>query len=279
MDAAEASLFQRLAGHVLYADASMRPTSETIRRGGGNAAGLWSQGISGDIPIVLLRIDSIEDIALARALLRAHEYWRLKQLAVDLVILNERAPSYLNELQVALETQLRMSQSGPRLGADQARGAVFVLRTDLIPEQTRLLLSSVARVVLVGRRGGLADQLERLGPSAQPGATTPPTRLPLPADLGAQPAIPADLEYFNGLGGFAAGGREYRTLLGPGQSTPAPWVNVIANAQFGFQVATEGSGYTWSINSRDNQAGRRGRTIRSAIAPGKCCTCAMRTAR
>jgi cyclic beta-1,2-glucan synthetase len=253
MDAAEASLFQQLAGHVLYADAAMRPTSDTIRRGGGNATGLWTQSISGDIPIVLLRIDSVEDITLARALLRAHEYWRLKQLAVDLVILNERAPSYLNELQVALETQLRMSQSGPRLGADHARGAVFVLRADLIPEQTHLLLSSVARVVLVGRRGGLADQLERLGPSAQPIAHVPSARPVLPSDLGVHPVASAGLEFFNGLGGFAAEGREYMTLLGPGQSTPAPWINVIANPLFGFQVATEGSGYTWSLNSRDNQ--------------------------
>ncbi len=253
MDAAEASLFQRLAGHVLYADAAMRPSSDTIRRGGGNASGLWTHGISGDIPIVLLRIDNVDDIAIARALLRAHEYWRLKQLAVDLVILNERAPSYLHELQTALETQLRMSQSGARLGAEQARGAVFLLRTDLIPEQTRLLLSSVARVVLSGQRGSLADQLERLAPLLYAVADGLPSRRVSPPDIAVRAAAGSGLEFFNGLGGFAADGREYVTLLGPGQSTPAPWINVIANPHFGFQVATEGSGYTWSLNSRDNQ--------------------------
>ncbi len=75
----------------------------------------------------------------------------------------------------------------------------------------------------------------------------------LPADV--PPSVPAtvDLEFFNGLGGFAANGREYVTILGAGQVTPAPWINVISNASFGFQVAVEGGGYTWSVNSRENQ--------------------------
>ncbi len=61
------------------------------------------------------------------------------------------------------------------------------------------------------------------------------------------------MEYFNGLGGFAEGGREYVTVLGPGQCTPAPWINVIANPGFGFQVSAEGGGYAWSVNSREHQ--------------------------
>ena len=129
VDADEASLFQRLAGHVLYADRSTRPSSDAIRRGGGAPSVLWAQGISGDIPIVLVRIDDLDDIAIVGQLLRAHEYWRMKQLAVDLVILNERASSYVQDLQIALETTVRMSQSHPRVGVDGARGSVFVLRT------------------------------------------------------------------------------------------------------------------------------------------------------
>src|SRR6266480_4954271 len=251
IDAAEASLFQRLAGHVLFADASMRPSSDTIGRGGGGRAALWAHGISGDLPIVLLRINDVEDIGIARQLLRAHEYWRMKQLPVDLVILNERAASYVQDLQVALEAQLRVSQSRPQLGADEARGAVFLLRMDLVPEQTRARLAAVARVVLVGQRGSLADQLEPLHSHAAPAPRPPPSEPQTDA-----PAVgPAsrELEFFNGLGGFAADGREYVILLGPGQSTPAPWINVVANPGFGFQIAADGGGFTWSLNSRENQ--------------------------
>ena len=254
----------------------MRPSSDAIRRGGGGPAALWAQGISGDLPIVLLRIDDVEDIAIARQLLRAHEYWRMKQLAVDLVILNERATSYLQELQFALETQLRMSQSQPPIGAGHTRGSVFLLRTDLISEETRARLSSVARVVLAGPRGNLADQLDRLRAPAAPATRRPAEQ---PAARGAR-RLPrrCDLEFFNGLGGFAAGGREYVTLLGPGQPTPAPWINVIANPAFGFQVAAEGGGFTWALNSRENQTDAVVERSGQRIARARRCTCATRRA-
>ena len=246
VDAEEASLFQRLAGHLVYADRSTRPSSEVIRRGGGPAA-LWAQGISGDIPIVLVRIADIEDIAIVNQLLRAHEYWRMKQLAVDLVILNERASSYVQDLQSALETSVRTSQSY----LDGARGSVFVLRTDLLSQETRDLLPAVARVVLAASDGNLSDQLDRF---REANAAEPPAPRHL-QPTGLQPSLRGtpELEFFNGLGGFAENGREYVTILGAGQSTPAPWINVVANANFGFQVAVEGGGYTWSVNSRENQ--------------------------
>jgi len=247
----QAGLFQRVAGHLLSAGPTMRPSSATILRGSGGQSSLWPMGISGDLPIVLLRIADIEDLDIVRQLLQAHEYWRMKQFPVDLVILNERASSYVQDLQLAIETQVRVSKSGPPIGEERRLGRIFVLRADLISPESRLLLASVARVVLVGQRGSLADQLDRVpepeeaawstrSPATAP--TMPPTALPQPA-----------LEFYNGLGGFAKDGREYVAILGPGQATPAPWINVIANPVFGFQVATEGSGFTWSVNSRENQ--------------------------
>jgi len=247
----EATLFQRLASHVLYANATLRPPSDAIERGSGPRTALWAQGISGDLPIVLLRIDQVEDLASVRQLLQAHEYWRLKQLAVDVVILNERAPSYVQDLQFALETLVRMSQSRPQLGADSTKGSVFTLRTDLISTETRAVLSAVARAVFVAQRGTIAEQMDRrIDPQ---GATTSTPSRKTRADVRARITPHRELEFFNGLGGFGDDGREYVTILDAGQSTPAPWINVIANAQFGFQVAVEGSGYTWSLNSRENQ--------------------------
>ncbi|HXQ64046.1 MAG TPA: protein ndvB, partial [Steroidobacteraceae bacterium] len=175
----------------------------------------------------------------------------MKQLAVDLVILNERASSYVQDMQIALETLARASQPPPPAGVEWPRGRVFVLRADLLSAETCALLASVARVVLVGQRGSLADQLDRV-PEPTDAVRTARKRAGAGAEQQVAPPRPA-LEFFNGLGGFAEGGREYVTILGPGQSTPAPWINVIVNPEFGFQVATEGGGYTWAVNSRENQ--------------------------
>ncbi len=258
IDPDEAALFQRLAGHLLHAGPTLRPSSDTIRRGAGSQPGLWPLSISGDLPILLLRIADIEHLDLARQLLQAHEYWQMKQLAVDLVILNERASSYVQDLQTALETLVRTSQSSSPDGVERRRGRVFLPRADLISPEGRALLASVARGVLVGQRGSLADQLDRV-PEPKEADRTRRKRAVAGAQSVAPPGAVAGagarpvLEFFNGLGGFADGGRVYVTILGPGQSTPAPWINVIANPDFGFQVSAEGSGTTWSVNSRENQ--------------------------
>jgi cyclic beta-1,2-glucan synthetase len=250
IDPSEADLFQRLAGHLLYAGPELRPSSATITRGAGRQSGLWGLGISGDLPILLLRIADPMDINIVRQLLRAFEYLQMKRLALDLVILNEQASSYVQDLQVALEGLLRASQTRAKV-AKAPRGAVFLVRADLVSMEARTLLAAVARVVLVGQRGRLSEQLDR---AQRADAAAPPRSKSSP--VGPQPASAVtltDLEFFNGLGGFAKEGREYITILGPGQSTPAPWINVVANPAFGFQVAAEGSGYTWSGNSRERQ--------------------------
>ena len=247
----EAHLFQRLANHVLYSDPTLRPPADALKRGARKISTLWAHGISGDLPIVLVRIEEGDDLELVRQLLRAHEYWRLKQLAVDLVILNERAASYAQDLQIALDKLVRMNQSMPRIASDDSRGAVFVLRADLVPAETCALLQATARAVLHGSRGPLVEQINHardLKPAAAPPVLRAPPAVP--------PEIPLPrpaLEFFNGFGGFANGGREYLTILEGAAHTPAPWINVIANPAFGFQVSTDGSGFTWSINSQQNQ--------------------------
>ncbi|MGH7780661.1 MAG: GH36-type glycosyl hydrolase domain-containing protein [Candidatus Binataceae bacterium] len=247
----EAHLFQRLANRVFYSDPTLRPSSAVLQRSEGGQSKLWVNGISGDLPIVLVRIDEAEDLEIVRELARAHEYWRMKRFDVDLVIVNERSPSYDQDLQGALEALVRANHARSNPGEESARGNVFVLRADLVSAEVRSLLQTVARAVLLSRRGTLAQQLKRLEvmlPAAAPPPRRPPaSRQPEPSRV--RPAT----EFFNGLGGFANDGREYVTTLGEGQWTPAPWINVITNPSFGFQVSVEGAGYTWSINSHENQ--------------------------
>ena len=248
----EAHLFQSLARRILYSERSLRPSADVLAHDSGGPATLWAHGISGDIPIVVVRIDEPEDAGIVRQLLRAHEYWRMKQLAVDLVILNDRAPSYVQDLQLLLEALVRTSQSSGPSEGHEPRGSVFILRADRLTMPQREVLQAVARAVLSSRRGTLAEQIARShgfemakpSPLRRPTARKPPTVVELP---------PSELEFFNGRGGFAADGREYVTILDGEKQTPAPWINVIANPLFGFQVSESGSGYTWSGNSRENK--------------------------
>jgi cyclic beta-1,2-glucan synthetase len=249
IDPDEAHLFQRLASRVVYSDPSLRPSPHVLALNQLTQSGLWSQGISGDLPIVILRLDREEDISVARQMLRAHQYLRIKGLQFDLVILNDHPPSYAQELQDSLQMAVRTS--GAQALIDKS-GGVFVRRSDIMSEAARILLHAVARVVIVSERGSLEDQLVRR-PDQEPLPTAFVTRAPSRVHSETALELPK-LSFFNGLGGFGNAGREYVTMLGEGQWTPAPWSNVIANqSDFGFLVTETGSGFTWSLNSHENR--------------------------
>ncbi|MGA2514688.1 MAG: glucoamylase family protein, partial [Candidatus Limnocylindrales bacterium] len=247
----EAHLFQRLANRILYSDPSLRPPAALLARNEQGAPGLWAHGISGDLPIVLVRVDEAEEIDIVWQLLRAHEYWRLKLIDVDLVILNEHGATYAQDLHDSLESLVRTSQSSLGHEGHPGHGGIYILRGDRLSPDDRTTLQTAARAVLLSRRGTLADQVMRMERAEKVAPTSVP---PASRQTRSEAAAPRpEVEFFNGLGGFADGGREYVTILGPGQSTPAPWLNVIANSSFGFQVSEAGSGYTWFGNSRENQ--------------------------
>ncbi|MGH9888296.1 MAG: GH36-type glycosyl hydrolase domain-containing protein, partial [bacterium] len=250
----EAGLFERLASRVLYADGSLRAAPEILARNTLGQPGLWPHSISGDLPILVVRVVEEDDLPLVRQVLQAQEYWRLKGLRADVVILNEHPIGYLDEMHAALTTLL---DDGPWRASTHRSGGAYLLRSDRMSEAERVLLVSVARAVLDGSRGELANQLDRpdlewqeapdLAPPPRPtiGASPPTEDVPVPPL-----ALP------NGLGGFADGGRDYVIVLDGNQETPLPWANVIANPSFGTVVTAGGFAYTWSENSRENRLTR-----------------------
>jgi cyclic beta-1,2-glucan synthetase len=251
VSADEAHLFQRLASRILYADPALRPPPVMLARETGGQRALWRYGISGDLPIVVVRIDQVRDREIVRQLLRAHEYWGWKGLAVDLVILNEHEHTYSDELQRWLERIVRVSQGRARHEVHAGHGQVHVLRAEAIPLEDRDTIRTAARAILLSHHGSLAEQLDAA--MREESFVVGPAR---PKEETGEPETPPPrprLSFFNGLGGFADGGREYVTILGAGQWTPAPWINVIANPDFGFTVSESGSGFTWAINSRENR--------------------------
>jgi cyclic beta-1,2-glucan synthetase len=246
----QALLFERLASRVLYADGSLRAAPELLAQSTLGQEGLWPHGISGDLPILLVRVVEEDDLPLVRQVLQAQEYWRLKGLLADVVILNEHPVSYLDEMHAQLTALL---DNGPWREWKHRPGGAFLLRGDRMPEAQRILLTGVARAVLSGERGELQNQLHHPDPEWPEREEFRPSAAPRPAPaLAGEVAVPA-LGLANGLGGFADAGRDYVIVLEGSRETPLPWANVIANPRFGTVVTASGSAYTWAANSRENR--------------------------
>ena len=249
---AEAQLYARLAGAVVYANPAQRAQMAELGRNRRTQSGLWGYGISGDLPLVLLHISRQANIDLVRQLVQAHAYWRLKGLSVDLVIWNEDRAGYRQGLH---EQILGLVASGLEANLIDRPGGIFVRMAEHLSPEDRTLFQAAARIVISDTQGTLKEQANR---RQSPQARALPALLvpsqPLSAPSPASAALPAGLQFFNGLGGFSADGRAYciRTTVGAGglqQTTPQPWVNVIANARFGTVVSESGSAYSWSENA------------------------------
>lgn len=268
---------QKLLSLLLYPHAARRALEETLRANRKGQSGLWAYGISGDFPILLLRIHDENEGELLQEVLRAHHYWRRRGLQIDVVILNRQGTNYGQPVDSFIQRIISRMESNQWLNQ---RGGLFVLRADQLNEAERILLQTTARVILDGADGDLPTQLA--------GMLAQPTRLPVfeptieYAAVGAQEeetenvlsAVerPTDLQFDNGYGGFSPDGEEYVVYIQPNQtagltthngdakasaatseSTPLPWINVIANPDFGTLVSETGGGYTWAINSGENR--------------------------
>jgi cyclic beta-1,2-glucan synthetase len=245
----QALLYDRLASRVFGWDVS-RFSPEDLAANTLGQQNLWGQGISGDLPIVLVRVDAVPAVPMARQVLMAQEYWRIKGLRADVVILNEHAADYLDEVQNELS---RLVQEPPWAGWSGKPGGVFLLRAEGMADVDRHLLSAVARAVVAADHGDLISQLERPAPWIDDSNDVPRSAtLARPQPAAAAIAVPP-LVMDNGLGGFTADGRDYVVVLDGARETPLPWSNVLANPDFGTIVSNSGAAFTWAVNSRQNR--------------------------
>jgi cellobiose phosphorylase len=244
----DAQIYGRLASSVIYANPSLRADASVLLQNRRGQSALWSYAISGDLPIVLLQIGASANIELVRQLVQAHAYWRLKGLPVDLVIWNDGYGGYRQALQDQI---MGLIAAGVEAQIVDRPGGIFVRRAEQISDEDRILLQAVARAVIIDRRGTLKDQLKGAAPADAGGV---PLHVPLRSQRAEKPtpsAKPAESVLFNGVGGFTSDGSEYVITLEAGETTPAPWSNVIANARIGTLLSESGLGYTWSENAHE----------------------------
>ncbi|MDZ4821002.1 MAG: glucoamylase family protein [Planctomycetota bacterium] len=245
----QAHLYQRLASHLLYPHRSMRGEESLLRQNQLGQSGFWRHGISGDLPILLARVTEPEHIALARDLLLAHRFWRDRGFQADVVVINDYPGSYSDALQ---EQLVMLLQEVNTLNANQ-RGKVYLLRGPHLPAEEQTLFEAAATCVLHGDRGPLTQQLDDANLAAGSNAEYAAGRSSLSRQRIRTPQEPSpeSLEFWNGYGGFADGGREYH--IRSAAKPPMPWSHVVANPRLGFVVTETGGGYTWFENSRENK--------------------------
>ncbi|MBC7905019.1 MAG: cyclic beta 1-2 glucan synthetase [Gemmatimonadaceae bacterium] len=242
----DAQLYSRLAGSILFSNQSFRADPAVISKNKLGQSGLWRYSISGDIPIVLVQIENVENILLVKKMIQAHHYWRLKGLIVDLVILNEDRGGYRQELHNLIHSLIT-----PGLGTEMREkpGGIFIRAAEQISNEERSLFEAVAHVVISDKFGTLEEQMNRKIKSK--------TALPFFVPVKTYPLIDSsvekenDLQFYNGLGGFTADGKEYVITTTPDKKTPAPWINVLANPDFGCIVSESGLSYTWVDNAHE----------------------------
>ena len=246
---ADAQLYGRLASSVIYANERRRAGGGVITRNRKNQSALWGYGISGDLPLVLLRVHDRTKIALVKQLVQAHAYWRMKGLRCDLVIWNEDASGYRQELQDEI---MGLITAGTEAASLDKPGGIFVRRTEQISEEDKTLMQTVARVILNDAGGTLAEQLDKRSTPELPAVPKfVPTRARRAEVPTAAEVETRDLIFHNGIGGFTPDGREYICTTTAEDPTPAPWCNVLANPEFGTVVTESGGAYTWHENAHE----------------------------
>ena len=244
----DAQLYGRLASSIIFANSSLRADPGIIIKNRRGQSGLWGYSISGDLPIVLLQIEDPANINLVRQLVQAHAYWRLKGLAVDLVIWNEDRAGYRQLLQDQI---IGLIAAGIEANIIDRPGGIFVRSADQISNEDRILFQTVARAIISDTRGTLTDQINRRGYGELNVSQFKPTRSYRPNPQSDEILPRKDLIFYNGTGGFTADGREYVITTSKDRITPAPWVNVLANKGFGTVISENGMAYTWAENAHE----------------------------
>jgi cellobiose phosphorylase len=241
----EIALYQEALSHILFLSPLRRKRAAVLSQNRQGQSALWKYGISGDTAILLVILRAENQIELMHAAIRMQEYWGLMDVSADLVIISDEEYGYQTPLYTLIRDTVEAKR---RYTVMHSPDDLFILNRKEMPEEDVSLLISAARIVLEGGNGDIKEQLP------QPELPVPKKRRAFspPAEY-APPAMQAgeELLYFNGLGGFSPDGREYRMRIRPDQNTPMPWINVIANPQFGFTVSESGSGYTFFGNSHE----------------------------
>ena len=211
---------------------------------------LWKYGISGDLPILLVKLDGINDIYVLNEVLKAYEFFRVKNIQVDLVIFDEEENNY----EKYVKEEIINSILNKNLNYMQnQKGGIFIIEDDEVKD----LLCFRANLVIDAKKGDLKQQLmdleeelldkeKSINNETAKVQATESEQLPIPLDT-------ERLKFYNEYGGFSEDGKEYIIKINKQNKLPTVWSHIISNGNFGTIVTESMGGFTWCGNSRLNR--------------------------
>ena len=240
------SLYQRLLTYILGNNTSFSDYSEKqypINE-------LWKYGISGDYPIVFVKIKNVNDIDVIKELIKAYEYFKTKNLEIDLVILNEERDKYNSYVKDAILDSILNRNIAYMLNI---KGGIYVLNN--INDEDKEIISIYSKLVIDAKNGNLNLQLNDLDEDGIKINNNVENEIVehVEEDQKENKLLNLDLKYYNDYGGFSQDGKEYYIRVNKDENVPMPWSHIMANENFGTLVTDSMGGYTWYKNSRLNR--------------------------
>ena len=254
---AQANIYQSLASYILFLNNERKDREFYIRNINKHQKDLWAFGISGDIKIIMLLVNSDEDINLVRSIIKMHKYFKNKGVKTDLVIYNNEESSYEMPLQREILEEINVL-SGEEILNKQ--GGIYLHNKSTMNEDIRDFLIGISSIFIDSTKGNILTQLkEQQFLNKKNDKYTYKEKYKYKKIIENKNKISMynelknKLDFFNGYGGFDKEDKGYVIVLRENNNTPAPWINVISNERFGFHTSEVGSMHTWCENSRENK--------------------------
>lgn len=247
--------YQKILTYILFNNPSKKINLEKMPKIRYNQEELWKYGISGDVPIILIKIKDLNDSYVISEVLKAYEFFRIKNIETEIVILDEEKHSYENYVREEIENTLLNSQLGY---LKNVRGGIFEITKSQIDIKDYNLLNFVATLVIDARKGGIKNSLKEIEEEYIDKYTEISNEDDNLIELEANENLDIisdneNVKYFNEYGAFSEDGKEYLIKINREDRLPTVWSNIMTNEKFGTLVTENMGGYTWYKNCRLNR--------------------------
>lgn len=249
LKAKEIETYQKMLGYLLFSNPMER--KEKFQKEYYPKEDLWQYGISGDLPILLVKIRDSSEIEILEEVLKAYEFFRLKNIEVDIIILNEEPNSYEKYTKEAIQNAILNANLGY---LQNRKGGIFVVENEL-PEA----IAFYSKFTIDTKKGPITRQLKDLEEEYLENRKQIGEKVPTAFHLETEERVSnhsgkqEELLYENEYGGFTVDGKEYHMILQKENRLPTVWSHMMANAKFGTLVTDSMGGFTWSQNSGLNK--------------------------